>query len=48
MARALNERPFDLAVNARAVQIIHNQGKVAGVKVMTPDKGRITSAPKRL
>ena len=38
MARALNERPFDLAINARAVQIIHNQGKVAGVKVMTPDK----------
>ncbi|WP_397376170.1 GMC oxidoreductase [Paenibacillus sp. sptzw28] len=38
LARALNERPFDLAVNARAVQILHSQGRVAGVKVMTPDK----------
>ncbi|MBW5445139.1 FAD-binding protein [Cohnella sp. CFH 77786] len=38
MARALNERPFDLAVNARAVQILHDNGRVTGVKVMSPDK----------
>lgn len=38
MARALNERPFDLAINARAVQIMHDQGRATGVKIMTPDK----------
>jgi choline dehydrogenase-like flavoprotein len=38
-AKALNMMtPFDLAVNARAVQILHDQGKVNGVKVMSQDK----------
>lgn len=38
MARALNERPFDLAINARAVKVAHEQGKVTGVMAMSPDK----------
>ncbi len=39
---ALNLKAFDLAVNARAVEIIHDQGKVTGVKVMSPDKTAYT------
>lgn len=42
LARALNLRPFDLAINARAVQIIHDNRKVFGVKVMSPDKTAYT------
>lgn len=38
LAAALMQRPFDLAVNARAVQILTNQGKVTGIKIMTPEK----------
>lgn len=38
LARALNQRPFDLAINARAVQIMHDNGKVTGVKVVSPDR----------
>ncbi|MGM0884590.1 MAG: GMC oxidoreductase [Bacillota bacterium] len=39
IAKALNMMtPFDLAVNARAVQILHDQGKATGVKVMSRDK----------
>ena len=38
LARALNHRPFDLAINARAVQIMHENGRVAGVKAVSPDK----------
>lgn len=38
LALALNRKPFDLAVKARAVQILMEQGKAAGVKVMSPDK----------
>lgn len=38
LAYALNLHPFDLAVQARAVQILHEGGKTTGVKVMTPDK----------
>jgi choline dehydrogenase-like flavoprotein len=37
-AYSLNRRSFDLAVNARAVKILHDMGKVAGVEVMNPDK----------
>lgn len=37
-AQALNWRPFDLAVNSRAVKIITENNRVAGVKVMSPDK----------
>ena len=38
-AKALNmATPFDLAINARAVQILHDQGKATGVKVMSRDK----------
>lgn len=35
---SLNLRPFDLAVNARAVKVLHEKGKAVGVQVMTPDK----------
>lgn len=42
LARALNQRPFDLAINSRAVQILHDGGKVSGVKVMSPDKTAYT------
>lgn len=38
LASAFTQRPFDLAVNARAVQILTDQTKVTGVKVMTPEK----------
>lgn len=38
IARALNLRPFDLAVNARAVQVFIENGRAAGVKVMDPKK----------
>ncbi len=41
LAYALNIRKFDLAVNTRAVQIITEQGKAVGVKVMTAEKKRI-------
>lgn len=37
-AYALNIRPFDLAVNTRAVQILTERGKAVGVKVMTTEK----------
>ncbi|WP_223193050.1 GMC oxidoreductase [Paenibacillus sedimenti] len=42
LSTALNIRPFDAAVNARAVEIMHEEGKVTGVKVMTPDKSAYT------
>ncbi|WP_223830082.1 GMC oxidoreductase [Paenibacillus arenilitoris] len=38
LARALNLRPFDLAINSRAVEILHDNGRVSGVKVVTPDR----------
>lgn len=38
LARALNQRPFDLAINARATKILHDNGKVTGVTVVSPDK----------
>lgn len=38
LARALNLRPFDLAINSRAVEILHGEGRVSGVKVVTPDR----------
>jgi choline dehydrogenase-like flavoprotein len=37
LAKASFLRPFDLAINARAVQVLVNQGKATGVKVMSPD-----------
>ncbi|MGM0874774.1 MAG: GMC oxidoreductase [Bacillota bacterium] len=37
-AQALNWRPFDLAVNSRAVEIITDNKRVTGVRVMSPDK----------
>lgn len=37
LAKSLFLRPFDLAINARAVQVLVEQGKAAGVKVMSPD-----------
>lgn len=38
LAEAMNIKPFDLAVNARAVQVLAEHGKANGVKVMSPDK----------
>jgi choline dehydrogenase-like flavoprotein len=38
LANALNHKPFDLGVKARAVQVLTEQGKAAGVKVLTPDR----------
>lgn len=37
-AYSLNRRPFDLAVNARAVKVLHEKGKAVGVEVMNPGK----------
>ena len=37
-ARALRLHPFDLAVKARAIQVLTDRGKTLGVRVMTPDK----------
>ncbi|WP_410514592.1 GMC oxidoreductase [Paenibacillus sp. BR2-3] len=37
-AYALNLRPFDLAVRARAIRVAAENGKVMGVEVMSPDK----------
>lgn len=42
LAYALNIRKFDLAVNTRAIQILTENGKAAGVKVMTSDKRSFT------
>ncbi|MBD0381029.1 GMC family oxidoreductase N-terminal domain-containing protein [Paenibacillus sp. WST5] len=38
LARALSMRPFDLAVNAYAAEVITDGRKTVGVRVMTPDK----------
>jgi choline dehydrogenase-like flavoprotein len=37
-AEALNRRPYDLAVNSRVVEILTEQKRVAGVRVMSVDK----------
>lgn len=37
LAKASFLRSFDLAINARAVQVLVDQGKAIGVKVMSPD-----------
>jgi choline dehydrogenase-like flavoprotein len=37
-AEALNRRPYDLAVNSRAVEIITEKKRVTGVRVMSADK----------
>jgi hypothetical protein len=37
MAWALNWKPFDLAIKANVVQILHENGVAKGVQVMTPD-----------
>lgn len=42
LSRALHQRPFDLAINARATQILHENGKVTGVTVVSPDKTAYT------
>lgn len=38
LSYALNIRPFDLAVNTRAVKVLTDEGKATGVMVMTSDK----------
>lgn len=48
LSTALNLRNFDLAVNARAVEITHEQGKVTGVKVMSADKSAYTLKAKTI
>lgn len=42
LSKALNQRPFDMAVNARAVEVLHRGGQAEGVRVMTPDKTSYT------
>ncbi|KRE45402.1 hypothetical protein ASG81_13275 [Paenibacillus sp. Soil522] len=42
LAYAMNLRPFDLAVNARAVQVMTDNGRASGVKVMTSSKETYT------
>lgn len=37
-AYSLNQSSFDLAVNARAVKVLHEKGRVVGAEVMNPDK----------
>lgn len=37
-AYSLNYRPFDVAVNARAVKVLHEKGKAVGIEVMNPAK----------
>ncbi|WP_245976563.1 GMC oxidoreductase [Paenibacillus prosopidis] len=37
-AYSLNQSSFDLAVNARAVKVLHEKGRVVGVEVMNPNK----------
>lgn len=37
-AYSLNQSSFDLAVNARAVKVLHEKGRVVGVEVKNPDK----------
>ena len=48
LAYALNIRKYDLAVNTRAVQILTEKGKAAGVKVMTADKNTYTLTAKTI
>ncbi|KRE47354.1 GMC oxidoreductase [Paenibacillus sp. Soil522] len=36
-AYALNRRPFDLAIHASAVEVLHKNSRVSGLRVMTPD-----------
>ncbi|NOU90600.1 GMC family oxidoreductase [Paenibacillus sp. LMG 31460] len=48
LAYALNIRKFDLSVNTRAVQILTEQGKATGVKVMTADKQTYTLTAKTI
>ncbi|MGM0876225.1 MAG: GMC oxidoreductase [Bacillota bacterium] len=38
IAKALNIRPFDIAVKTRAVQVLVDKDEVVGVKVMSPEK----------
>jgi choline dehydrogenase-like flavoprotein len=38
LAYALNRKPFDLAVNANAVEVLVDKGKTVGLKVMSPEK----------
>lgn len=38
LAEALNRKGFDLAIKARAVQILTEKGKAAGLKVMSSEK----------
>ncbi|WP_163536260.1 GMC oxidoreductase [Gracilibacillus sp. YIM 98692] len=48
LASALIQRPFDLAVNARAVKIFTEQGKATGIKVMTPEMKSYTLKAKNI
>ncbi|SDH67312.1 GMC oxidoreductase [Alteribacillus bidgolensis] len=38
LAMALNQRPFDLAVRARAVEIYRENERATGIRVMSPEK----------
>ncbi|MDQ8736398.1 GMC family oxidoreductase [Paenibacillus sp. LHD-38] len=48
LAEALNSRPYDLAVHANAVEILTEGKRVAGVRVMSPDKKSYTLKAKKV
>ncbi|MCA0756466.1 GMC family oxidoreductase [Paenibacillus sp. N4] len=38
LSKALNRKPFDLAVRSRAIRVLMEGGRISGVQMMTPDK----------
>ncbi|MBW5446417.1 GMC family oxidoreductase [Cohnella sp. CFH 77786] len=48
LAKASFLRTFDLAINARAVQVLFDQEKAAGIRVMAPDKNSYTLKAKTI
>ena len=47
LARALALRPFDLAVNTYAAEVVTDGGKAVGVRVMSPDRSPILLGQKQ-
>lgn len=48
LAYALNDRPFDLALNAYTTRVLVENGKTVGVTAMTPDKRTYTIRSKNV
>ncbi|WP_245947306.1 GMC oxidoreductase [Bacillus taeanensis] len=48
LAYALNNRPFDLALNAYTTKVFVEKGKVAGVNVISPEKKNYTIRAKNI